>query len=259
VVSSRAPSALQRHTPARPCPVCSGHPQMPKGRGVRCAGYRLDRVVYCTREEYAGSLALDITLSPPAYKHRAFDDCDCGRSHGWEVVAAGAPLPKARKPKAATAIEERHRVYSAMLRHLPPLRDRSLADLCMVTPDESGKLMFVLENGRAFKSPSAAGSDVMGGVACNGWRFWSVEGEVPAATDAPARTEKPAKAPKSAKANGEQRAIKRVPNQKGAGEGATKFFRDGCMKAFEHPTADGTPAACPEGHPAVVKDAASVE
>ncbi len=25
-----------------------------------------------------------------------------------------------------------------------------------------------------FKSPSAAGSAVMGGIACNGWRFWSV-------------------------------------------------------------------------------------
>src|SRR3546814_1952134 len=28
-----------------------------------------------------------------------------------------------------------------------------------------------------YKSPSAAGSAVMGGTACNGWRFWSLEGE----------------------------------------------------------------------------------
>jgi len=44
-----------------------------------------------------------------------------------------------------------------------------------------GKLAFVLEDGRRFKSPSAAGSAVMGNIACNGWRFWSVEGEAPAA------------------------------------------------------------------------------
>ena len=31
-----------------------------------------------------------------------------------------------------------------------------------------------LEDGREFKSPSSAGSAVMGGKACNGWRFWSL-------------------------------------------------------------------------------------
>ena len=34
-----------------------------------------------------------------------------------------------------------------------------------------------LEDGREFKSPSSAGSAVMGGVSCNGWRFWSIETE----------------------------------------------------------------------------------
>ena len=126
---------------------------------------------------------------------------------------------------------------------------------CIVTPDETGKLMYVLENGRAFKSPSAAGSDVMGGVACNGWRFWSIEGEAPTPPEAAAE-----KTPKAAKGktNGEHRAIKRVPNQKGAAEGMTKYFCDGCMKAFEVPTGDGAPAACPEGHPVIVKDEAPV-
>ena len=31
-----------------------------------------------------------------------------------------------------------------------------------------------LEDGREFKSPSSAGSAVMGGSACNGWRFWTL-------------------------------------------------------------------------------------
>jgi hypothetical protein len=179
---------------------------------------------------------------------------------------------------------------------------------------EDGKTVFTLEDGRSFKSPSAAGSALMNGMACNGWRFWSVEGEAPVAageklaktTRAPkAKTgngfhlnitrkdwqdgspvatywcglcndaftqprgqaapegcpaghpavietaEKPAKAPKP-KANGEHRAIKRVPNQKGAGEGMTKYFCDCCMRSFKHPTDQGTPEGCPEGHPATI-------
>jgi hypothetical protein len=34
-----------------------------------------------------------------------------------------------------------------------------------------------LDDGREFKSPSAAGSAVMNGNACNGWAFWSLAGE----------------------------------------------------------------------------------
>src|SRR5688572_1902063 len=37
-----------------------------------------------------------------------------------------------------------------------------------------------LDDGREFKSPSAAGSAVMSGHACNGWSFWSLAGEPPA-------------------------------------------------------------------------------
>jgi hypothetical protein len=55
---------------------------------------------------------------------------------------------------------------------------------------EDGKVLIRLEDGRQFKSPSAAGSAVMGGVACNGWRFWSLAG---------AEEAKPAKAPSKAK------------------------------------------------------------
>ena len=147
------------------------------------------------------------------------------------------------------AIENRN--LSAGTRLVATYRKQHYA--CIVSAGEEGKLVFTLEDGRAFKSPSAAASAIMGGNAANGWRWWSVEGEAPAIAEA-----KPAKAPKAAKAkpNGEHRAIKRVPNQKGASEGTTKFFCDGCMKTFEHPVPDGAPTACPEGHPAFVKDAA---
>ena len=48
--------------------------------------------------------------------------------------------------------------------------------VCMVELGEDGKRAYVLDDGQRFASPSAAGAAVMGGVACNGWRFWSVEG-----------------------------------------------------------------------------------
>lgn len=45
-----------------------------------------------------------------------------------------------------------------------------------VVAGEKGQILYKLADGREFTSPSAAGSAVMGGTACNGWRFWSVEG-----------------------------------------------------------------------------------
>jgi len=38
-------------------------------------------------------------------------------------------------------------------------------------------LRYRLEDGREFKSPSSAGSAVMGGKSCNGWVFWSLASE----------------------------------------------------------------------------------
>lgn len=49
-----------------------------------------------------------------------------------------------------------------------------------VRAGEDGKLVYRLKDGREFTSPSAAGSAVMNGTACNGWRFWTPEGQEPA-------------------------------------------------------------------------------
>ena len=47
---------------------------------------------------------------------------------------------------------------------------------CEVVAGEEGRALYRLKDGREFTSPSAAGSAVMGGTACNGWRFWTIEG-----------------------------------------------------------------------------------
>jgi hypothetical protein len=44
-----------------------------------------------------------------------------------------------------------------------------------VVHDAEGKPRYRLADGREFKSPSSAGKAVMGGIACNGWRFWSID------------------------------------------------------------------------------------
>jgi len=115
---------MERHSQSRPCPVCGGWSALPKGRGIRCAGFTLSRVVYCTREEYAGNLPLDINLSPPAFKHRAFGSCGCGQAHGWAFVGQSRP----RDDSPYLGLEERHAIYSAAL-ELLTLREPDLGEL----------------------------------------------------------------------------------------------------------------------------------
>jgi len=104
-----------------------------------------------------------------------------------------------------------------------------------VVKTEEG-LRYRLADGREFKSPSAAGSAIMGGSACNGWRFWSV-----ASAEA-----QPKKEPrKAAKKNGKPKA--------NPGNGLITRLEDGrwfcsaCQEPFEAP-ADVEPQGCPKGH-----------
>ncbi len=117
---------------------------------------------------------------------------------------------------------------------------RRQAHVCTVEEaEESEGTVFVLEDGRKFKSPSSAASAVMGGKTVNGWRFWSVEG---AGQKAREGGEKP-KA-QAVKAGG---LVYRVPNQKGIAEGQSRWFCRACMKGFVV-EGGGQPEACPEGH-----------
>ena len=88
----------------------------------------------------------------------------------------------------------------------------------------------------------------MKGVACNGWRFWSLEGELP---------EKKEKTTTSGKGK-QVKLIKRVPNQKGVDEGQMKWFCSSCMKSFVTDSTD-EPDSCPEGHPKLGEAEVAVE
>ncbi len=99
-----------------------------------------------------------------------------------------------------------------------------------VVKTEEG-VRYRLEDGREFKSPSAAGSAVMGGSACNGWRFWSVAGSEEAKP-------KP-KAKKKTKANSGNGLIERMEDG--------RYFCSGCQEAFDAPKGV-EPQGCPQGH-----------
>ena len=66
-----------------------------------------------------------------------------------------------------------------------------------VVTDGEGKTRYRLADGREFKSPSAAGSAVMGGQACNGWHFWSLAASESAETTKPARNVSAAPSPEA--------------------------------------------------------------
>ena len=71
-----------------------------------------------------------------------------------------------------------------------------------VVAGEGDKTLIRLAAGREFTSVSAAGSAVMGGVACNGWRFWSLEG---AEEEKPSQPKAKAKKASKAKKEGDRK------------------------------------------------------
>src|SRR5688572_29810482 len=132
--------------------------------------------------------------------------------------------------------------------------------VCTVEAEGEG-LAFVLEDGSRHKSPSAAGSRVMGGKAVNGWRFWSVEGAAPAKTE---KAEKPEKVTKArtpggsrgprlkSKSSATKKAkttatLYRMKDQENVPAGQAMWFCRACMDGFLF-EGDTEPEACPQGH-----------
>jgi hypothetical protein len=120
---------LIRHTAAFPCPVCRGWSNLPQGRGIRCAGMTGSRIVWCTREEFAGNAAFDPQTEPPSYRHRRWGLCPCGHDHA-AALGEGPFLPV---EDVLTSCEEPekvadHEVYAYAI-GLLSLRNGALADL----------------------------------------------------------------------------------------------------------------------------------
>ena len=140
---------------------------------------------------------------------------------------------------------------------------------CKVVENAEGKLRYRLEDGREFKSPSAAGMAITG-HACDGWVFWSVQTEentpVPDAenqvqiqpvkeTSAPAQEEQTVKSTETVKepaqgvdkASSKKTGVFLVPNQKGVPEGQIRWFCRDCGKSFITSAVE-IPGICPAKH-----------
>ena len=111
-----------------------------------------------------------------------------------------------------------------------------------VVATEQG-VRFRLEDGREFKSLSAAGSHLMGGKAVNGWRFWTLEGE-----DYPAGAGTPGTSQKQPRKVGAS-LIYEMKNQENVPARRRRWWCSACCDGFLVP-AGVTPQGCAKGHPA---------
>src|SRR5438128_8494584 len=108
-----------------------------------------------------------------------------------------SPNGRAQERSDAVPIEDRDlRVGTALV-----ARYKKSDRTCEVVETPDG-VRYRLDDGTEHKSPSSAGKAAMDGVACNGWRFWSVQGPEPARREP--KAEKPTKTGKAKTASAQK-------------------------------------------------------
>jgi len=134
---------------------------------------------------------------------------------------------------------------------------RKKSHTCEVTGKE-GKPSYKFEDGREFKSLSAAGTAITGG-ACNGWAFWSLEtaqdakpAEIHEQASATTETAAPQEIEETANVEVKAEEVQkmgtyRMKNQKGSSEGMVRWFCYDCAEPFLAPKSEKH-AACPKEH-----------
>src|SRR5712691_7954342 len=98
---------------------------------------------------------------------------------------ASRPLGRAFQRSDVMPIENRELAAGTRLVARYKKQDRT----CEVVEAPDG-LRYRLDDGTEHKSPSSAGKAAMEGVACNGWRFWNVQGTEPARRERKPKAEK---------------------------------------------------------------------
>lgn len=100
---------------------------------------------------------------------------------------------------------------------------------------------FRLDTGDVFTSISAAGSHIMGGISCNGWRFWSRVDDLRPPRQVAGRPAPVAHRPKPQP----NRNLRPMPS----GSATTPtWWCSSCLAPFTRQQS-GSPVECPEGHP----------
>ena len=93
----------QRFSRRRPCPICAGYDDMPRGKGARCGGYigSDGEYAHCSRPELAGALELE---KGGTYAHRLRGgDCKCGTTHDMRASATAASSSSSDPPSKIVA------------------------------------------------------------------------------------------------------------------------------------------------------------
>jgi len=114
--------------------------------------------------------------------------------------------------------------------------------------ETDGKVRFRLQDGKEFKSLSAAGSAITGG-AINGWKFWTLASVGSSQAAVPPAAEDTTLSEPAAPERVKTKVIKRTPNQQGVPDGEVRYFCSGCMQGFIEPSGE-RPTHCPQGHAA---------
>ena len=122
---------------------------------------------------------------------------------------------------------------------------------CEVVETE-GKLRYRLEDGREFKSPSAAGMAITG-HSCDGWKLWSLQTEETAPVVETETKEQPTEQTPEpvqvvAKFDPKKTGVFLVPNQKGVPEGQIRWHCRECGKSFIASAVE-VPGVCPNHQP----------
>lgn len=130
---------------------------------------------------------------------------------------------------------------------------------CEVVEGEGEKIRYRLEDGREFKSPSAAGMAITG-HACDGWVFWSVETATDISTTEIQQPDAVQESQEETSETEQTTAVAATPAQgsspvnifkmewqKGVPKGQTRWHCNICSKHFLVPTGE-TPESCPQCH-----------
>src|SRR6202521_2519278 len=120
--------------------------------------------------------------------------------------------PNRRASERITSMTIENRELAAGTRLVARYKKQDRTCEVVETPDG---LRYRLDDGTDHKSPSSAGKAAMDGVACNGWRFWSVEGTEAPKREPKAKADKPNKEP-AAKKPPKSKAGKKRGKRKGA-------------------------------------------
>src|SRR5438132_7273353 len=115
-----------------------------------------------------------------------------------------SPNRRAQQRSDQVPIEDRDLKVGTVLVARYKKQDRTCE--LVETPDG---VRYRLDDGTEHKSPSSAGKAAMDGVACNGWRFWSIQGSEPARRERKAKAEKPAESKPAKKGSAKKATAKK--------------------------------------------------